>query len=98
MIDYEVSLLKLIDQITNGTKVDINVTGTKVKISPGVITNAYGKEIDFECSNARAVSYYLEAIIPFVIFGKVPLRLRLRGVTNNDIDLPVNIFINISVD
>ena len=37
LTDYEVSLLKLIDELTNGTKTKLNETGTRLAFSPGFI-------------------------------------------------------------
>lgn len=37
LTDYEVSLLKLIDELTNGTKTKLNETGTRLVFSPGFI-------------------------------------------------------------
>ena len=37
LTEYEVSLLKLIDEITNGTKTKLNETGTRLVFSPGFI-------------------------------------------------------------
>ena len=35
---YEVSFLRLIDRVTNGSKMEINATGTQVRFVPGIIT------------------------------------------------------------
>ncbi|KAH9935039.1 18S rRNA biogenesis protein [Fomitopsis serialis] len=35
--DYEVSLLRLLERITNGTVIEISVTGTAILLKPGVI-------------------------------------------------------------
>ena len=37
LTDYEVSLLKLIDELTNGTKTKLNETGTRLVFNPGFI-------------------------------------------------------------
>ena len=37
LTDYEVSLLKLVDELTNGTKTKLNETGTRLVFSPGFI-------------------------------------------------------------
>ena len=41
-------LLKLVEIVTNGSIIDINVTGTQVKFTPGIITNNNGEEFTFE--------------------------------------------------
>ena len=48
LTEYEISFLKLIEKITNGTKIEISKTGTMMKFSPGVITNNYGDDFEFE--------------------------------------------------
>ncbi|XP_063729821.1 RNA 3'-terminal phosphate cyclase-like protein [Symsagittifera roscoffensis] len=55
--DFEANLLRLIDAITNGTKIEVNQTG-----------------------------YYLEVLLFVGPFCKLPLRVTLNGVTNNQID------------
>ena len=37
LTSYEVSLLKLIDELTNGTKTKLNETGTRLVFNPGFI-------------------------------------------------------------
>ena len=45
--EYEMRLFKLIEIITNGSLIDINVTGTQVRFTPGIITNNNGEEFVF---------------------------------------------------
>jgi len=77
--EHETSFLNLIDQMTNGTKIDINDSGTQVRLIPGVIM---GGEIEFECDNGKGIGYFLEGILPLAPFGKDPLKLVLKGVTD----------------
>ena len=37
--DYEANFLRLIDQITNGSRMEINNTGTQIRFQPGVDVN-----------------------------------------------------------
>ena len=64
LTEYEISFLKLINAITNGTKFEINKTGTTVRFTPGTITNNYGDEFTFETDPSRAVTHYAEGLIP----------------------------------
>ena len=89
---YEISFLKLISEITNGTVIDINKTGTTLKFTPGTITNNYGDEFTFQCDKSRAVTYYAEGLIPIAMFGKESLVVNLEGITNNNIDNSVDSF------
>ena len=52
--DFEASYLKLIDNMTDGTVIEINETGTTLKFKPGIIV---GGEITHECSILK-VSYH----------------------------------------
>ena len=45
LTNYEISFLKLISSITNGTEIKINQTGTSFTLIPGTITNNYGDKI-----------------------------------------------------
>lgn len=89
---YEISFLKLIEQITNGSKVFISQTGTMMKFVPGTITNNYGKDIEVACDSSRALSYYIEGLVPICIFGKEKLSCKLFGVSNNNTDLSLDCF------
>ena len=42
LTDYEVSLLKLIDELTNGTRTKLNETGTRLVLNPGFIIGGLG--------------------------------------------------------
>ena len=97
LTEYEISFLKLINAITNGTKFEINKTGTTVRFTPGTITNNYGDEFTFETDPSRAVTYYAEGLIPISMFGKESLNINLEGITNNDIDNSVDSFLSSTV-
>jgi RNA 3'-terminal phosphate cyclase-like protein len=92
LTEYEISFLKLIEKITNGTKIEISKTGTIMKFSPGVITNNYGDDFEFECHNSRSLTYYLEGIVPIAMYGKESLNCTLYGVTNDNTDISVDTF------
>ena len=57
---YEISFLKLISLISNGTEIKINQTGTSFTLNPGTITNNYGDNIRFDCDNSRNITYYMQ--------------------------------------
>ena len=92
MTPYEISFLKLISEISNGTKVHINQTGTGFTLIPGTITNNYGTEFSFDCDKSRNITYYAEGILPISLFGKESLHIILNGITNNSIDNSVDSF------
>lgn len=90
--DYEISFLNLINAITERTKIKINETGDTLWFTPGIITNNYGKEIQFNCDTSRCLSYYCEGLIPIALYGKERLVISMTGITNNAIDNSVDSF------
>ncbi|KAL6449086.1 hypothetical protein ACFW04_000653 [Cataglyphis niger] len=85
--EYEISFIRLLDKITNGTKIEVNETGTDIYYSPGLLN---GGELEHDCSLQRGIGYYLEGIIILAPFCKNCVNLKLRGVTDNTIDPSVD--------
>ncbi|XP_063919917.1 probable RNA 3'-terminal phosphate cyclase-like protein isoform X2 [Zophobas morio] len=81
--EFEVSLIRLFDKITNGSVIELNETGTSLYFQPGLL---HGGTFSHECSTQRGVGYYLEALVMVGLFCKQPLNATLHGVTNNNID------------
>jgi len=90
--EAEANFLELLQKITDGGWVKIGKTGTKVKFRPGIIANGNGTPINHECHNSRSITYYLEGILPIILFGKENLNLTLNGVTNDNIDISIDTF------
>ncbi|KAG6832329.1 hypothetical protein H0H87_001970 [Tephrocybe sp. NHM501043] len=86
--DFEISLLRLLEKITNGTLIEISVTGTAILLKPGVIL---GGPLTHDCPLSRAIGYYLEPIIMLAPFCKTPLQLTLQGITTDENDLSVDL-------
>lgn len=86
--DYEVSLLRLFEKISNGSLIEISHTGTAVLFKPGVLT---GGPVTHDCPLSRSVGYFLEPIIALAPFSKKPLMLTLKGITTDDKDLSVDL-------
>nr|SVE85487.1 EOG090X05X4 [Daphnia pulicaria] len=86
--EFEASFIRLLDKITNGSKIEVNETGTAVHYEPGLL---YGGTIEHDCSTQRSISYYLEPLLPLGPFCKIPLHLTLRGVTNDQTDPSIDI-------
>lgn len=78
--EYEVNLIRLLDRMTNGTKIELNETGTSLFYSPGLLI---GGDLEHDCSLQRSITYYLEAVMALAPFCKKPIDIKLRGVTNN---------------
>ncbi|OII73797.1 uncharacterized protein cubi_03594 [Cryptosporidium ubiquitum] len=83
--DSETSLLHLLDSVTDGSKIKINDTGTTLNYTPGIIINGGSSEkpLIHECHPSRSLSYYMEFLLMFAIFGRDPLCIKLIGTTDN---------------
>ena len=86
--EYEVGFLRLVDKLTNGTSMEIDETGTRVKIKPGVIV---GGRVEHLCSLQRGVGYMVEALLLLAPFAKKQMEVTLHGITNNQDDIGVDI-------
>jgi RNA 3'-terminal phosphate cyclase-like protein len=80
--DYEVSFLRLIDALTNGTVIEINNTGTQLRFRPGTLIGGV-LSVPHQCpnSNSRSVSWFLEGLWPILPFCKEAVSLTLVGIT-----------------
>ncbi|TNN70739.1 RNA 3'-terminal phosphate cyclase-like protein [Liparis tanakae] len=81
--DFEASFIRLLDKVTNGSKIEINQTGTMLFYMPGLL---HGGSVEHDCNMQRSVGYYLEALLMLAPFMKTPLKATLRGVTNDHAD------------
>ncbi len=94
LVDYEASFLRLVDKLSDGSSIEINETGTMLKFRPGIIL---GGEISHDCCTSRAIGWFIEGLIPILIFAKSPSKLILTGVTNNQEDISVDILKNVTL-
>uniref|UniRef100_A0A8C6ZBC7 RNA 3'-terminal phosphate cyclase domain-containing protein n=1 Tax=Nothoprocta perdicaria TaxID=30464 RepID=A0A8C6ZBC7_NOTPE len=85
--DFEASFIRLIDKVTNGSRIEINQTGTTLYYQPGLL---YGGSLEHDCSPSRGIGYYLESLLCLAPFMKHPLKIVLRGVTNDQVDPSVS--------
>ena len=85
--DFEAGFLRLLDTLTNGTRIEINETGTSLRFAPGLLIG--GSHVH-ECGLARSVGWFLEGVLPLAPFGKKTLALTLRGITGDDVDFSVD--------
>ncbi|KAI8344870.1 RNA 3'-terminal phosphate cyclase [Choanephora cucurbitarum] len=86
--EYEISFLRLLEKVTNGSVVEISYTGTSVLYRPGAIE---GGRIEHDCGTDRSISYYLEPMIALAPFSKKPFVLVLQGITTDHIDVSVDL-------
>ncbi|CAD6504024.1 BgTH12-05762 [Blumeria graminis f. sp. triticale] len=81
----EVSLLRLLDSITNGTSIQISYTGTTLTYIPGLITGGLptGSSDVVKCvlpdTCRRGVSWFLLPICILAPFAQAPLNIRFEG-------------------
>ncbi|KAF9587615.1 hypothetical protein IFM89_004447 [Coptis chinensis] len=90
LLPHEISLLRLLEKITDDCIVEINETGTKLKYKPGVIVG--GRNLVHDCGLSRSIGYFLEPLLVLGVFGKKPLSIRLKGITNDSKDPSVDTF------
>lgn len=79
--DYEVSFLRLIEKVTNGTTIEISYTGTTVLLHPGLLP---GGIFTHMCPLSRSIGYFLEPLVVLGCFGKRPLEIRMEGITSEE--------------
>uniref|UniRef100_A0A8C2STN5 RNA 3'-terminal phosphate cyclase-like protein n=1 Tax=Coturnix japonica TaxID=93934 RepID=A0A8C2STN5_COTJA len=86
--DFEACFIRLLDKVTNGSRIEINQTGTTLYYQPGLL---YGGSLEHDCSPSRSIGYYLEGLLCLAPFMKHPLKIVLRGVTNDQVDPSVDV-------
>ncbi|XP_019175956.1 PREDICTED: probable RNA 3'-terminal phosphate cyclase-like protein [Ipomoea nil] len=87
---HEVSFLRLLEKLFDDCVVEINETGTKLKYRPGIVMG--GKHLAHDCGVNRAIGYFIEPLIVLGLFGKKPLSIRLKGITNDPKDPSIDTF------
>ena len=78
LLECEISFLRLVEKITEGSSVEINHTGTSFSFRPGILK---GGQIEHSCHISKGVGYYLEPLVPIAPFSKFALKLTLTGIT-----------------
>ncbi|XP_067634927.1 probable RNA 3'-terminal phosphate cyclase-like protein [Eurosta solidaginis] len=77
--EYEIGLVRLLDKLTNGTKIELNPSGTSILFTPGLL---HGGILQHDCCAQRSIGYYLDALVALGPFCKNPTNAILKGVTN----------------
>nr|GEV09086.1 probable RNA 3'-terminal phosphate cyclase-like protein [Tanacetum cinerariifolium] len=90
LLPHEVSFLRLLELVSDDCSVEINETGTKLKYKPGTIMG--GRYLEHDCGLSRSIGYFLEPLIVLGLFGKKPLSIKLKGITNDPKDPSVDTF------
>ena len=86
--DFESSLLRLLDKLTNGSKIEVSETGTRLTFMPGILT---GGRVEHDCGTERSIGYFLEVLVALGPFSKNPLNVTLVGITNSQNDPSVDL-------
>lgn len=81
--DHEVSFLRLIEAVTNGSIIEISYTGTTVIFKPGIIT---GGTYTHNCAGAKPVGYFVEPMLYLAPFSKKKFSILFRGITASHSD------------
>ncbi|GAA5919218.1 hypothetical protein JCM6882_002781 [Rhodosporidiobolus microsporus] len=84
---HEVSFLRLIEKLTQGSRLEISYTGTSLLFHPGTIQ---GGSVTHQCPNERGLGWFLEPLLALAPFGKKDLILTLRGITTDGRDASVD--------
>ncbi|XP_076947820.1 putative RNA 3'-terminal phosphate cyclase-like protein [Bidens hawaiensis] len=90
LLSHEVSFLRLLETVSDDCLVEINETGTKLKYKPGIVMG--GRYLEHDCGLSRSIGYFLEPLIVLGLFGKKPLSIKLKGITNDSKDPSVDTF------
>jgi len=86
--DFEANFLRLVEKLSDGCQIEINETGTTMKFRPGLLT---GGRIQHDCGTSRSIGWFVEALIPLCVFAKESVRLSLTGITNDALDISVDV-------
>ncbi|XP_039450362.1 probable RNA 3'-terminal phosphate cyclase-like protein [Culex pipiens pallens] len=78
--EYETDLLKLMDKVTNGTRIKVDRSGCSFQYVPGLLN---GGAFQHDCCPERGIGYYLDVLLALGPFCKTPLDVTLTGVTNS---------------
>jgi RNA 3'-terminal phosphate cyclase-like protein len=84
---YEISFLRLLEKITEGTRLEISYTGTSLLFHPGILA---GGTFTHVCEMGRSVGWYLEPLLAIAPFGKKDFSLTLKGITTDGRDVSVD--------
>jgi RNA 3'-terminal phosphate cyclase-like protein len=86
--DFEASFLHLVNELTDGTSIEINEIGTALKFRPGVLMG--GTDIEHDCGTMRSIGWFIEGLIPLAIFCKSRVEIKFTGVTNDAANISVD--------
>lgn len=86
MKDYEVSFLRLMEAVTNGSVIEISYTGTTLIYKPGIIV---GGSYTHNCPPSKPVGYFVEPMLYLAPFSKKKFSILFKGTTSSHSDAGV---------
>lgn len=86
--DYEAGFLRLLEKLTNGSRIEIGYTGTSLSLRPGTIT---GGNVTHDCGTSKPIGYFLEWVAVLAPFAKKEFSLTLKGITTGEDDLGADV-------
>ncbi|KAH3665542.1 hypothetical protein OGAPHI_003728 [Ogataea philodendri] len=84
--DYEISFLRLLENVTNGSIIEISYTGTTVTYRPGIII---GGSLTHQCPEGTACGYFIEPMLYLAPFSKKKFSIVFKGLTASKNDAGV---------
>ncbi len=60
---------------------------------PGILT---GGKINHDCGTSRSIGWFVEGILPLLLFCKQPTTLTLTGITNDSLDMSVDTLFHVT--
>ena len=89
--DYELSFLKILDKLTNGSLFEINELGTKVRYKPGSLIGTHSI-LSFKCSTSRSIVYWMEPLLILLLFCKEKQSsVTFYGATYHALDVSIDV-------
>jgi RNA 3'-terminal phosphate cyclase-like protein len=80
---HEISLLRLLESVTNGSHIEISYTGTILLYKPGLITGTSAGpgliKHEIPATNTRGISYFLIPLCLLAPFSKAPFNVSFSG-------------------
>ncbi|KAH8885166.1 RNA-3'-phosphate cyclase family protein [Thozetella sp. PMI_491] len=84
---HEISFLRLLEAVTNGSVIDVSYSGTTITYQPGLITGTVAGagsdgdaiEHNLPSTNTRGITYFLLPIAMLAPFSKAHMNVRFSG-------------------
>ena len=95
LTDAEIAFAKLLAMLTNGTKLSINETATRLSFAPGVPT---GGVANLKVDSAVNLGWLIEGLLPLAPFCKDSMRVTVSGgITDSDDEIGINFIRSVSL-